>query len=566
MWETTLMKRRWASGVRLVAAAAAVGLLAASCATDDPDTGSAQGEGTESAATAAGEPSGEPQHGGSIAVGLEAETVGWAPWQDNWANAGNLVSTTFYDRLAGRDEEGQVRPALAESITPNDDFTEYTVVLREGIEFHDGEPLNAEAVAANLAKHREPGSATSSDVAPVADVVVEDDLTVRVELDQPHVAFADRFVGQAGVMVSPASIEAETTSREPVGTGPFVFESWQRDQELVVSRNENYWRDDLPYLDEITFRPIPDEETRLQSLFSDDVQVMQSLRQSIVAQAREREDEFNLYEHLGNNAGGAIYNLARPPLDDVRVRKAIAHSLNQDEIISVLGGTGITPPAKGLFTAESPWYVDDIEDAWPEEDLDTAQELYDDYVDDPDRSDGKNAGDPVEFTVDTPPDPSLLETAAVYQAQLGRVGFEVDIRTVEQAVHIQQAVGDAPDFIGDFDAKFWRLGQEADPDWLVGWFSPGSPTNFTNIESEELVDLMLEARRTPDFEQRRELYNQVMLLFADQMPFTLTGYTATVLATHPGIFGFDDWEFPDGTTGNGASEAVAPWHSVWLDE
>ena len=560
------MKRRWAPGVRLWAAAAAVGLLAASCATDDADTGEAQGEGTETAASATGEPSGDPQHGGSITVALEAETVGWSPWQDNWANAGSLVSTAVYDRLGGRDEDGQVRPALAESITPNDDFTVYTVVLREGVEFHDGEPLDADAVAANLAKHREPGSSTAAAVAPIEDVVVEDALTVRIELNQPHVAFADALVGPAGAMVSPASIEAETVSREPVGTGPFVFESWQRDQELVVTRNENYWRDDLPYLDEIVFRPIPDEEARIQSLFSDDVQMMQSLRQSIVAQAREREDDFNLYEHLGNNAGGAIYNLARPPLDDVRVRRAIAHSIDQDEVISVLGGTGITPPAKGLFTSESPWYVDEIEDVWFDEDLDAAQESYDDYVNDPDRSDGKGTGEPVEFTVDTPPDPSLLETAAVYQAQLGRVGFEVDIRTVEQAVHISQAVGDPPDFIGDFDAKFWRLGQEADPDWMVSWFSPGSPTNFTNIESQELVDTLLEARRTPDFEERRELYNEVMRIFAEEVPFTLTGYTATVLATHPGVFGVDDWEFPDGSMGNGASEAVTAWHSVWLDE
>jgi peptide/nickel transport system substrate-binding protein len=540
-------------------------LLLASCASET-DTGDAQGEGGDGARTATGEPSGDPTPGGSITVALEAETVGWAPWQDNWANSGNLVANAFYDRIAGRDEDGQVRPGLAESITPNDDFTEYTVVLRDGIEFHDGDPLNADAVAANIAKHREPGSTTSAAVAPIEEVVVEDDLTIRFELNQPHVAFADAFVGSAGIVVSPNAIEAETASREPVGTGPFVFESWQRDQELVVSRNENYWRDGLPYLDEITFRPIPDEEARLQSLFSDDVQMMQSLRQSIVAQAREREDQYNLYEHLGNNSGGAIYNTARPPTDDVRVRRAIAHSINQDEIIAVLGGTGITPPAHGLFTPESPWYVDEIADAWPSEDLELAQEYYDDYVNDPDRSDGKSAGEPVEFTVDTPPDPSLLETAAAYQAQLGRVGFEVDVRTVEQAVHIAQAVGDPPDFIGDFDAKFWRLGAQADPDWMVSWFSPGSPTNFTNIENEELVGAMLEARRTPDFDTRRDLYHQVMMIFADQVPFTLTGFTATVLASHPAVFGVDDWELPDGEMGNGASEAVIPWHSVWLDQ
>ena len=554
------------SRARLVGLGLMLGALLASCAPADTEPGEAEAEGAAAGERVAGEPSGEPTHGGSIVVGLEAETAGWAPWQDSWANAGSLVSTAFYDRLAGRDEDGQVHPVLAESIGPNDDFTEYTLVLREGIEFHDGEPLNADAVAANFAKHREPGSQTSAVVAPIEEVVVVDDLTVVFELNQPHVAFADAFVGAAGAMVSPVSIEAETASREPVGTGPFVFESWQRDQELRVSRNENYWRDDLPYLDEITFRPIPDEEARLQSLFSDDVQMMQSLRQSIVAQARERADEFNLYEHLGNNSGGAIFNMAVPPTDDIRVRRGMTHTVDQDEIIAVLGGTGITPPAQGLFTPESPWYVEEITDIWPGNDPETGREFIDDYINDPDRSDGKAVGEPVEITLDTPPDPSLLETAAAYQSQYGEIGIEIDVRTVEQAVHISQAVGDPPDFIGDFQMKLWRLGAEADPDWMVNWFSPGSPINFVNIDNEELVEVMLEARRTPDFETRRELYHRAQEIFVEEAAFNLTGFTATVLATHPALFGVDDWELPDGTLGNGASEAVIPWHSVWLDE
>jgi peptide/nickel transport system substrate-binding protein len=559
------MSRAWRTGVRPLGLVLAVGLVLSACASDG-DTGAAQGEGTETAAQDRSDPSGEPTAGGSIRVAVEAETVGWSPWQDTWSQPGWLVATSFYDTLASRDEDGQVRPMLAESIQPNDDFTEYTIVLREGIEFHDGEPLTAEAVAMNLEKHREPGTSTSGAVAPIEEIVVDDERTVRLLLDQPHVSFADVLTGQSGAMVSPATVEAETASREPVGTGPFVFESWQRDQELVVSRNESYWRDGLPYLDEISFRPIPDEEARLQSLFSGDVDVMQSLRQSIIAQARERADEFNLYEHIGNNSGGSIYNTAVPPTDDVRVRRAIAHALNQDELIAVLGGTGISPAAHGLFTQESPWYVDELEDAWPSEDLERAQEYLDDYIDDPDRSDGESPGSPVSFAVDTPPDPSLLETAAVYQAQLERIGLQVDVNTVEQAVHIQQAIGEPPEFIGDFQAKFWRIGSENDPDWMVNWFAPGSPINFMNVDSDELMGALLQARRTPDFEERRELYHQAMLYFAEEVPFTLSGFTATVLATVPELYGPDTWTLPDGEVGAGHPESVTRWHEVWLDQ
>ncbi len=548
---------------RVLAAGLVVGLVVAACApAEDPE--GPVGEPADDEETV-DEP-GDPVHGGSVTVGIEAETAGWAPWSDTWSPPGWMVARSFYDTLLDRNEDGEPEPFLAESFEPNEEFTVWTMTLREGVEFHDGEPLNAEAVVANIERHREPGSVTGAAVGPIDDVAAEDELTVVFTLDQPHVAFADYFTAQAGVVVSPASIEDETASSEPVGTGPFVFESWQRDQQLEVSRNENYWLDDLPYLDEVVFRPIPDEDARLQSLFSGDVDVMQTLRQSIVAQARDRSDEYNLYEAIGNNSGSTIFNTAVPPFDDVRVREAYAYAINQDELIEVLGGTGISPPARGLFNPNSPWYVDEIDDLWPSQDLERAQEAIDSYVEDPDRSDGEEPGTPVSFDFDTPPDPSLLETSSVYQAQVGQIGMEMSIQTVEQAVHIQQAVGEAPEFVGDFQAKIWRVGNEADPDTLVPFFAEGSPTNFTNYVDEEVFGLLIEARQTPEFEERRDLYHQIQQILTEDIPFTLTGHTMSMIGTAPNVYGFDSWELPDGTPGVGHPESIGRWHSIWQDQ
>jgi peptide/nickel transport system substrate-binding protein len=548
---------------RMLAAGIVVGLVVAACApAEDPE--GAVGEPIDDEDTV--EEPGDPTPGGSVTVGLEAESAGWAPWSDSWSPPGWMAARSFYDTLMDRDENGEPQPFLAESFEPNDDFTEYTLTLREGVEFHDGEALNAEAVVANIEKHREPGAVTGAAVAPIEDVTAEDELTVIFTLDQPHVAFADYYVGQAGVMVSPASIEDESASTEPVGTGPFVFENWQRDQQLEVSRNDDYWMEDRPYLDEVTFRPIPDEDARLQSLFSGDVDVMQTLRQSIVTQAQERGDDYNLYEAIGNNSGATILNTAVPPFDDERVREAWAYSINQDELIEVLGGTGISPPARGVFNPNSPWFNEEMDDVWPSEDLDRAQAALDEYVDDPDRSDGEEPGTPVSFEFDTPPDPSLLETSSVYQANVGRIGFEMDIQTVEQAVHIQQAVGDAPEFVGDFQAKIWRVGEEADPDWMVPSFAEGSPVNFTNYNNEEMFGLLIQARQTPEFEDRRDLYHQVQQILAEDNPFTLTGHTFSLIGTDPDVYGFDSWELPDGEPGVGHPESIARWHSVWMHQ
>jgi peptide/nickel transport system substrate-binding protein len=504
---------------------------------------------------------GEARVGGSVTVGLEAESLGYSPWQDALAASGLTVARAFYDTLLERDADGVPRPNLAARFEANGDFTEYVLTLREGIDFHDGEPLDAEAVVANLDHFLRPGAGGEG---PLEELVAEDELTVRIGLSRPHVALGDVLAGQAGMMVSPAAFE--TTRDRPVGTGPFVFDSWRRDQELVVTRNDDYWREGLPYLEQITFRPIPDEESRWQSLLSGDVDAVQSLRQSVVAQARDQGDALNVFEHLGNESGATIHNTEAPPLDDVRVRRAAAHALDQEALIAVLGGTGISPPARGLFHPTSPWYDPVTEDVWPTHDLETAQRLVDDYVADPDRSDGEPTGAPVSFTLDTPPDPSLIEAAGVYQDQLGRAGIAVALRTVEQAVHIQEAIGSPPDFVGDFQAKFWRLGSDDDPDWMSTWFAPGSPINFTNFSTPELMDLLVEAQRSPEHDRRRELYAEVMAIFAEQAPFTLSGHTASVIAASPELHGFDDWRLPDGQPGIGHPGAQARWHEVRLDQ
>ncbi len=542
---------------RAGAGALALGLVLSACAPGEDDDGQAADTGTDQETVT--DDAGDPAHGGTIAVGVEAEAGGWSPWDDSWSTPVWVVARSFYDTLMERDEDGVPTPNLAASVEPNDDHTEVTIVLREGIEFHDDEPLDAEAVAANFEQMRQEGTRTAAQLGPVEEVVVEDELTLRLELDEPNVAFIDVLVHAPGVMVSPASIEAETVSTEPVGTGPFVFESWQRDSQLEVSRNEDYWREDLPYLDGITFRPLPDEDSRTQSLLAGDIDAMQTLNAATIEQMTDRSEEFNLYLASGNSATSVILNNDEPPFDDHRIREAFAYAVDRDESIAVSGGPDLVPPAHGLFNPDSPWYVDEIADAWPSQDLDRAQQALDDYSQDPDRSDGQEAGAPVSFQFDTPPDPTLLELASVIQAQVGQVGLEMSINGVEQAVHIQEAVA------GEYQAKAWRMGDEEDPDWMVSGFSPGASGNFTNFENEQFLDHLLEARRTPDEDDRRELYHEAQLILAEEIPFVTTGHTVNLIAATPELFGFDDWQLPDGEPGIGHPESMARWHSVWLD-
>ena len=293
-----------------------------------------------------------------------------------------------------RTEDGALEPYLAESLEPNAELTEWTLTLRPDVQFHDGTPLDAQALKTIFDDYlKAPGANTAASLAEVTSLDVVDDLTAVYRLSQANAAFPELLISPPGWPFSPTAAAAagEDAGAEPVGTGPFRFVSWQRDSNLVVEKNEDYWQEGLPHLDKITFRPIPDEDTRLASLQSGDVDVMQSLRQGTVIRARDLEGVDN-YEHLGSNSGGGTLNTSKPPFDDLRVRQALAYALDQEALIEVLGGAGVTPPTTQFYSEDSPYYSEKVAEAYPSYDPDKARELIDDYVNDPDRSDGLPVG------------------------------------------------------------------------------------------------------------------------------------------------------------------------------
>jgi peptide/nickel transport system substrate-binding protein len=506
---------------------------------------------------------GEPVPGGSITVGIEAETNSWLPGSANFSNPGINVALAIYDPLLRRDGTGTPRPYLAESLESNAELTEWTLTLRPGVSFHDGTPLDAEALKTIFDDYI---TAESSNLAAAVQEVesldVLDDLTVVYRLSEPNAAFDHVLAGAVGWPFSPTAAEAAgaDAGSTPVGTGPFVFDSWQRDSRLVVTKNPDYWQEGLPHLDEVVFRPIPDEDTRLSSLSTGDIDVLQSLRQSSARRVREL-DGVDSYEHVGNNTGSAIFNTERPPLDDVRVRRGLAYALDQEQLVEVLGGTGITPPQTQYFSEESSWYSVEAAEAWPTNDLAQASQLIEEYVNDPDRSDGKAVGAPVSIAFDCPPDPSLIELSQLYQAMWRSAGVEVDLNQVEQATHISEGM------TGEYQAKCWRVGSEDDPySTFSDAFSEGSPLNFTRFTDPRIDDAVEVLRTTAEMDDRKAAVEEISLVLAEQVPNTFTAGTLTLLAARSKVKNLAGWTFPDGTLGEGVPGATTMWGHVWLAE
>lgn len=560
----------------------ALGLLAAACGGDDSDDAGDDGDGDDaiSSTTLASDVE-EVSTGGTLVVALEAEGTTWTPGLGSFANAQTNVARSVYDPIAARGADGTTYPYLAESIESNEELTEWTVTLRPDITFHDGTPLNAEAIKHNYdTVLTSDTSNVAGNLSQVVELRVDDELTYTYVLEEPNVAFPDLLVGAIGWPFSPTAYDADPDGfgDAPVGTGPFVWVSWQRDNEVRMERNPDYWRTDangqqLPYLDELVFRPIPDEDSRFASVQSGDAQVGQTLRQSIVRRAEEAEDseELQSLEAIGNNGGGAIFNTTRPPVDDQRVRLGLAHAVVQEDLVAILGGEGITPPQSQFFSPSSPWFSSAVDEAWPKYEPETAQTLLDEYVNDPARSDGKAPGEPISVEFNCPPDPSLILVAQGYQQMWNEVGVEVTLNQVEQPEHIQNAIGtdSNPPLSGNFMINCWRAGANEDP-YTTLQSAFGDPateaTNFTNYSSatiDEQIDIL---GTSTEFEERYDAVETIMFELAEQVPQIWTGGTATSLYAQPQVRNLGGWTIPGDIQGDGVINATVFWSEVWLEQ
>ena len=363
---------------RLLALPLAFGLLAAACGGSDEDSSDGGGDTVTTEAEAdsgddggdaeepaeegnagqeaegdvdtdAAESEGTVAYGGDIAVGLEAEAVGLRPWEDTCASPCYNMMVTIYDKLMEKDSNGQLQPWLAESISSNEDFTAWTMTLRPGVTFHNGVEVTAQTIA-DMFPIQQEGTVSAGQVGSSNLIGVEatGDLEVTYMLSAANSAFP-AYLERAplGMVFDPAAAVADPDgySTAPIGTGPFVIESRDLDNETKVVRNENYWNSDaegnqLPYLDSISFRPIPDEGTRLDAVLSGTVDAMQSLRQGTIRDARA-DGSLSLYEFQGNNVGGGMFNVLLAPYDDVRVRKGLTHLNSQENVIEALGGLSL---------------------------------------------------------------------------------------------------------------------------------------------------------------------------------------------------------------------------------
>jgi ABC-type oligopeptide transport system substrate-binding subunit len=304
----------------------------------------------------------QPQPGGVLRVGMQADPVGLDPHITNATSTRNMLENA-YDTLVMFDSNLRIVPALAESWSASADGLEWTFQLRDGVTFHNGEPLEASDVAFSINRIKDPeiASPRADDFAVVTDIATPDANTVVMTLAEPFSPLLSKLAASLNVVVSEDLVNEHGDLQDVViGTGPFRFVEYVPQTRMVLERNEDFWGTDadgnpLPYLDGITFQFYPDPTSRTTAVQTGNVDWIEYVPAADVELLRANPD-VEVVGGLSANFRSIYLNVTHPPFDNVLVRRAMSYAIDEQSVVDLaLFGTGGVP-ATGTTIPPSNYY------------------------------------------------------------------------------------------------------------------------------------------------------------------------------------------------------------------
>jgi ABC-type transport system substrate-binding protein len=549
----TFLSRGAATGGAVVLGAAASTALAG-CSSGSSGTSSS----TAASGSKPGVGTGSPVRGGSLTVGTLAEIDGFYPPSNHWDTNGYIYANAVYDPLMAVAADGALEPYLAQSMTGNSTYDTWTMTLRPGVKFSDGSTLTSAVVKANFdALKASPLTGTA--LSQVASVTTPDAMTVVYNLTGPGPTFPAGLTTQVGYVVGEAMIQQVASGSgtpTPVGTGPFVFSSWQPNDHFTATRNPNYWRSGLPYLDQITFKPIPDTVQREASLNTGAVDMIESTDPGTI----NRFSGSSGYQLVDSRTGvigeptmGFIMlNTAVAPTSDLRIRQALAKGLDTAQVQKIFGG-GFGKPVNGLFLPGSPYYSST---GYPTYDPTGAKALVSQYK-------AEHGTPSLQLTTIT--DPRLAQLVQIVQQMWDQVGFDVSVNTVQQANIIS-------DFVtGKFQAATSYQFGNVNPDLNYVWWSTttispvgGIGLNFTRLDDPQIESAMLAGRAATDQATRVASYQKVNERLAQDLPYLWIEQYLFSEVAQDRVQNFNNPTLPDGTPQYAFDEGIFVPTQIWL--
>ena len=425
-----------------------------------------------------------------LTVGMALEPPNLDPTAGAAAAIDEVVYANIYEGLTRFGSDGSVLPALAKEWSIENDGARYVFTLQEGVTFHDGAEFSADDVKFSIdrAMAEDSTNAQKGLFANIAGVEVIDPLTVAIDMTQADGSLLFNLAWGDAVILDEASAQDAATS--PVGTGPFVFSNWVQGDRVEIAKNPDYWGEPVQ-LDKATFKFISEPTAAFAAIMAGDVDVFPNFPAPENLLQLESDSRFNVV--LGSTEGETILtmNNATPPLDDVRVRQAISHAINRQDIIDgAMFGYGT--PIGTHFAPHNPAYVDL-----------TAQSSFD-----PEKAKALLAeaghAEGLTLSLKLPPPAYARRGGEIIAAQLRDVGIDTEIENIEWAQWIEQV------FKGkDFNLTVISHTEPMD----IGIYA--NPDYYFQYDNSDLQSLMSDFSVETDTAKREEMLREAQQIIAD---------------------------------------------------
>jgi peptide/nickel transport system substrate-binding protein len=440
---------------------------------------------------------------------------------------GRLVFTALCDKLFDIDPKLTIVPQLATGYEWADPVT-MLIHLRAGVQFHDGEVMDAAAVKYSLDRHlTAPGSFRRLEISEIDHVEVVDPSTVRIVLKHPSSPFLAQLTDRAGMVVAPLAAEkaGKDFSQHPVCNGPFQFVERIAQDRIVLDRFTNYWNPSAIHLDRVVFLSMPDSSIRLANLQAGSIEMSEQIVPTDV-KAVEANPKLRIVTSDALGYHGITANIANGPRAngpygrDPRVRKAFELSIDRTALLQV-AYDGMFPATAQAVSASSPYYVPSVQP--PARDVAKAKALL--------KEAGVTTPFPLELLVANSPD--LLQVAEVIQSMAAEAGFDVKIKAMEAGSALDAELS------GDFEAGILYWSGRPDPDGnIYSFLHTGGPLNEGHYSNPAIDALLDEGRSVSDVAARRAIYEKLWAQESADLPITYLWSWRNIAGVSARVTGF----------------------------
>lgn len=485
---------------------------------------------------------GEPVEGGELII---AGTAGPNTFNSYYTTQGSdsAMAGLMFDSLNNVDEQGEPIPELAEEWDISEDGLEIIFHLREDVEWHDGEPFTAEDVVFtyNIPLSEDYTGPRGSYFSSIENIEALDEYTVKLTMKEPN---AQLFVRTTVYPILPKHLlddipiseldKAEFNTKNPIGTGPFKFEEWKQGQYVKFVANDNYYKG-KPYLDSITRKEVPDSNAMLAQFKAGEIDMLGVSSEDIPeAESMEKDGTAKLQSSVNSAYNMIQYNLKNPLFKDKKVRQALTHALNREEMVEVvLNGNGQVAHSPGIpflwaFNEDVPKF---------EYDPEKAKQLLADAGWQDTNENGvlvDKEGNEFSFVLlATPTNETRKQMAEIAQQQWAEIGVDVKIQLVEANALLEQ-IG-PPD--RDFDATLLGWSVALDPSVTLFFHTDEIElgNNRGAYSNPELDKLMEKSDGTMDQEERKKIIDEILEIIAEDQPYTFLNYSESYQIYSPKI-------------------------------